>query len=384
MPLRWNSTNNVRWKTALPDRGNATPIIWEDQIFVAQAVENEGKRLVICFDRRDGRELWRAGTTFEGKELTHEINPYCSASPVTDGERVIAFFGSAGLFCFDMEGKVLWQRDLGKQEHIWGYGASPVIYEDLCIQNFGPGERSFLIAVNKKTGETVWQVDERGHSGQEKPGEERAEWIGSWSTPIIREVQGRKELLMTFPTRVCALDPQTGKELWTCSGLNPLVYTSPLYSEGIVIGMGGYQGAALAVRAGGNGDVTESRRLWHIPRTRQRIGSGVVHGDFVYILNQPGIAECLELESGKARWEERLKGEGVSSAAWGSMVLAEDRLYVTNESGDTFVVRASPEFEVLSVNPLGERTLASPAVSSGEIFIRTYKNLWCIGELSQQ
>jgi outer membrane protein assembly factor BamB len=236
--------------------------------------------------------------------------------------------------------------------------------------------------VDKRTGEEVWKVNEPGGaSGEKKSDADKPEWIGSWSTPVVIQAGGREELVMNWPNRVAAFAPKTGQELWTCAGLNPLSYTSPLYdrSREIVVAMGGFNGQALAVKAGGRGDVTETRRLWHHPKTRQRIGSGVIHNGHIYILNDPGVAECLELETGKRIWEERLAGAGKDNTSWSSMVLSEEKLYVVNHSGDTFVVRASPKFELLATNSLGEHTDGSIAVSDGEIFLRTYENLWCLG-----
>ena len=381
LPVRWSRTENIRWHAELPDRGNSTPIVWGNRIYVTQGHPHQGQRgrSLLCFDRRNGQLLWKVGTTYPEIELTHETNPDCSASPVTDGERVIASFGSAGVYCYDLDGKEIWHRDLGKQTHIWGNAASPIIHGDLCILNFGPGERTFLIALHKKTGETVWQVDEPGgHSGEKKPGETANTWIGSWTTPIVIDATGREELIMIFPKRICALDPKSGREFWTCGGLNPLVYTSPLFAEGIVVGMGGFNGSAAAVKPGGIEDVTQTHRLWQHPRTKQRIGSGVIHDGHIYIHNDPGVAECFELKTGKLVWEERLRGPETNGTSWSSMVLAEGRLYVINQGGDTFVLKASPKFELLSTNSLGETAMSSLATSDGEIFIRTYKNLWCI------
>ncbi len=380
LPLRWSTNENIRWRVPLPDRGNSTPIIWDRRIFVTQALAREGRRTLMCFDRADGNLLWQAGTAYTEEDPTHDTNPHCSASPVTDGERVIASFGSAGLFCYDLNGKELWRRELGKQTHIWGNGSSPVIHDDLCILNFGPGERMFLIALDKRTGRTIWQVDEPGgHSGFKGPGEEKAPWIGSWSTPVITE--GAEQLLiMSWPNRLCALDPKSGKELWTCSGLNPLVYTSPLVAKEIAVAMGGFNGMALAARLGGKGGVTETHRLWHHPRSRQRIGSGVVHNGHVFILDEPGIALCLELETGRKVWEERLRGPGPDSSSWSSLVLSGDTIYAMSKSADAFILKAGPEFELLATNSLGERTMSSIAVSDGELFIRTYQALWCVGK----
>jgi len=380
LPLTWSATENVKWKTPLPERGNSTPIVWEDRIFIAQNIGNQ--RAVMCFDRKDGRELWKAGPTYSEKERTHATNPYASASPVTDGERVVAWFGSAGLWCWDLAGKEQWHLDLGKHDHEWGYAGSPVIHGDLCFLYFGPGERSFFIAVDKRTGKKVWQVDmpepkptERtdGFAGKEGV-------VGTWSTPLVVKAAGRDELVMTFAEAVVAFEPQTGKELWRCRGLNPLIYTSPMFGEGVVIGSGGFGGSTVAVKPGGSGDVTETHRLWQKVRDKQRIGSGVITGGHLYILNTPGTAQCIELQTGKPVWEERLQGSGGRSESWASMVLSGERIYVLNQGGDTIVIKASPKFEKLAVNALGDGlTNASHAVSNGDIFIRTHKHLWCIG-----
>ena len=381
LPLHWGTSNHVRWRVPLPDRGNSTPVIWGSRVFITQGIAPENRRTLICLDRAKGRQRWQTGVVYAEKESSHETNPLCSASPVTDGERIVVSFGSAGLYCYNFSGREIWHRDLGKQTHIWGNAASPILHGDLCILNFGPGERTFLIAVNKRTGETVWQNEESGgHSGEKRPAEEKADWIGSWSTPIVINVDQREELIMTFPKRVAALDPKTGKELWTCRGLNPLVYTSPLFEDGIVVAMGGFMGSSLAVKPGGSGDVTETRRLWQIPKTRQRIGSGVISGGHVYILDDPGVAECFELQTGKTVWEERLQGRGPKNDSWSSMVRAGDRLYAMNQSGDSFVLKASPQFQVIATNSLAETTMSSPVVSDGEIFIRTYKAIWCVSE----
>ncbi len=379
LPTHWSPTENVRWKTPLPERGNSTPVVWGNRVFVTQAIEKENRRTLMCFDRNNGKLLWQQGVVAE-KETTHQTNPYCSASPATDGKRVVVSFASAGLYCYDFYGQEIWHKDLGVQHHIWGNGASPVLHGDAVFFNFGPGERTFLIALNLKTGEKIWQHDEPGGgSGDAAPGQ-KAVWAGSWSDPIIRTVNGHDELIMTYPNRVCAFEPKTGKELWTCAGLNPLVYTSPIYQDGIVVAMGGFNGAALAVKAGGQGDVTATHRLWLHPKTKQRIGSGVISGEYIYVLDDPGIAECFELKTGKLIWEERLKGPGPTTQNWSSLVLSEDKLFAINQGGDAFILRASPKFELIATNSLGEKAIGSMAVSDGEIFIRTYQNLWCISE----
>jgi outer membrane protein assembly factor BamB len=386
LPLGWSATENIGWKVKLPERGNSTPIVWGDRIFVTQPIEAENRRTLMCFRRSDGKLLWQSGTVYTAKEPTHSTNPYCSASPVTDGKRVIAWFGSAGVFCYDFEGRQVWRRDLGVQEHEWGYAASPVLHGELCFVNFGPGKREFVVALNKSTGEPVWQFDvPQPPRGPDVPEDQKSakqqddELRGSWSTPLVIRAAGRDELIVTLPERVIAFDPASGRRLWNCEGLGSLVYTSPMWGDGILVALGGYHRACLAVRPGGSGDVTSSDRVWHEPKSKLRLGSGVVHKGHVYVNDMQGIAQCLELTTGKVVWEERLKATASSNETWSSMILtADERLYMLNQAGDTFVLRARPEFELLATNSLGETSNSSTVISDGEIFIRTHQHLWCV------
>lgn len=384
LPLKWSASENVRWKVPLPDEGNSTPIVWGDRVFVTQASEkidwppaggagpaSAYRRAVICFDRADGKELWKKEIVYKEKESTHSTNPFCSASPVTDGERVIASHGSAGMVCYDFSGKELWRKDVGKLEHIWGNASSPVLYGDLVILWCGPGERQFLLAVKKTTGATVWEHKVPGGEYGKKP----SDWLGSWSTPIVARVGAHDELVVGVPGKLKGFDPQTGEELWSCSGLGKLSYTSPVYAGGVFVAFSGYHGPALAVKAGGRGDVTDTHRLWHhTGKVPQRIGSPVVVAGHVYLFNEIGLVQCFELKTGKDLWDkERLAGK-----SWSSLVAAGNRLYVTTQEGDTYVLAASPRFEQIAKNSIGEHVLSSLAVSNGELFIRSYKHLWCI------
>jgi outer membrane protein assembly factor BamB len=374
LPTHWGPTENVRWKVPLPDDGNSTPVVWGDRIFLTQAVGKgaHSRRSLLCLARTDGKLLWQREVVHEEKEPTHATNPYCSASPVTDGERVVASFGSAGLFCWDFAGKELWRKDAGTMEHIWGNASSPILFDNLAILWVGPGPRQVLLAVDKKTGETVWEhAEPGGKSGLAG----QTEWVGSWSTPVVIPVEGRDQLVLSVPQKLKGFDPKSGKELWSCDGLGKLVYTSPVCADGVIVSMSGYSGPAIAVRTGGKGDCTGTHRLWRHPQGNpQRIGSPVIVGEHVYILNDPGTFQCLELKTGKEVYRERLGG-----TSWGSLVAAGERLYVTNHAGQTFVLAASPTYKLIAKNMLGERTLSSPAVSDGDLFIRTYKHLWCIG-----
>lgn len=378
LPLKWSASEQVLWKTPLPEGGNSTPVLWGDRLFLTQALEKEGRRLLLCYEAASGQKLWEAGTTYGENELTHRTNPFCSGSPATDGEVVLAFFGSAGLYAFDLQGRELWRRtDLGKLRHIWGSGTSPVLARERVFLNFGPGADAMLYALERKTGKTLWCHHEPGGDSGEGGGKK---WLGSWSDPLLRTVASREELFMTWPGRACAYDPATGRELWTCSGLNKLVYNSPLYADGLVVAFGGYNGMGLAVKAGGEGDVTSTHRVWSLPKVSQRIGSGVLHAGHHYILSDPGIAECRDLKTGQLVWSERLKGPGPTGQNWSSLVLTADGLcHAVNQGGDAFVFRASPQFELLATNSVGEKIIGSMAISGGRIFLRGYRHLWCIG-----
>ncbi|EDY19914.1 Pyrrolo-quinoline quinone [Chthoniobacter flavus Ellin428] len=377
LPLKWSATENVKWKVELPEGGNSTPIIWGDRIFLTQA--DGQKRLLMCFDRKDGKVLWQQGPTWSETEQTHKANPPCASSPITDGERVIAWFGSAGLYAYDFAGKELWHVDLGKQDHIWGYGSSPVLSGDLCFLNFGPGPRSFVVAVNKNTGKEVWRFQVPPPDTPEGPGSGQ-NWTGTWSTPVIAKLDGREELIADLPGAVYSLDPATGKEIWHCNGLNPLAYAEPIVVGDVVVGFGGFNGFALGVKAGGSGDITSTNRLWQDRRTPQRVGSGVVVDGKIYLGSDPGFIQCIDPQTGKRLLDQRAPVPPQKASSWSSFVRSGDRLYLLTKSSDTLVFRADPKMEMLADNVLGDgMTNASIAVSDGEIFIRTHAHLWCIG-----
>jgi outer membrane protein assembly factor BamB len=247
-----------------------------------------------------------------------------------------------------------------------------VIHEGLVFLNFGPGLNAFVVALDKQTGKEVWRKQFPGQRS-----EEIGEFRGSWSTPVVHRQGDRAVLLLALPGTLRALDPATGNDVWTCDGLGALVYTSPLIAGDVVIAMSGYGGPALAVKSGGTGDVTATHRLWRheTPKPPQRVGSGVIVGPHLYILNEPGVAWCLDVQTGEKKWEERRTGGN----SWTSMVHAGGRIYAGNTAGTTFVLAVNPEkCEILAENKLGELTRASPALVDGQVFIRAYENLYCL------
>lgn len=386
LPAKWSKTENVKWKVPLADQGNSTPVIWGDRIFVTQATTGGNTRSLLCFARADGKLLWQKDVSYPHKEQNWTPNWYANASPAVDGKRVFVSFASAGMYCFDFDGKELWKRtDLGHWEHSFGNASSPVLFEDLAILWCGPnampgkdddkpvkgkkpkGSRNFLLAVDRTTGKTVWEHEEKS---------------GSWCTPLIAKISDMDQLLLSTVPHLKAFEPKTGKELWYCTGLTKYVYTSPLYGNGVAVAMSGYHGDAFAVKVGGMGDIT-ANRLWQQLEKRdnipQRVGSGMIIGDHVYMVEENGLPRCFELLTGKEVWNVDTRPGGVT---WGSMIHSDGKLYVLMRNGDTQVFAASPKYELLATHVLGagEQTNSSLAVADGEVFIRTFRNLWCISE----
>jgi outer membrane protein assembly factor BamB len=368
VPLKWSDKENVKWKVSLAHQGNSTPIVWKDKIFLTQATTGGTVRSLLCLARADGKTLWQKDVPYAEKEQNWNQSWYANASPVTDGERVIVSLGSAGMHCYELDGKELWKRtDLGHWTHEFGNASSPVIYNELAILWCGPNKtkgRNFLLAVEKKTGKTVWEHDEKD---------------GSWGTPLITQIEGKDQLLLGMGPHLKGFDPKNGKELWKCEGLTSYVYTSPVYGNGMAAALSGYGGAGMAVKLGGEGDITKNR-LWRHPKNIQRVGSGMIVGDHLYIVEESGVPHCYDLKTGDEVWKVTERPGGTKT--WGSMVHAEDRLYVLMFNGETLVLDAKPTYKLLAVNSLGAgvNTNSSIVVSNGEIFIRTFKHLYCIGK----
>jgi outer membrane protein assembly factor BamB len=260
--------------------------------------------------------------------------------------------------------------------HQFGNGPSPILYKDLLIVFHAPGTPTFLTALDKRTGKTVWEKMETAINSP---------IFGSWSTPVVVRVDGHDELILPLPGERIggagefkAYDPATGKERWRCRGLGNELYAMPVVSPAgdLVVGISGHNGPLMAVRPGGKGDVTESHRLWRtVGKNPQRVGSGVIHEGRLYLADAPGFVECLEAQSGKLLWKERVGGN-----LWGSMLVADGKLYVSSLEGETVVLEAGPKFRLLARNEIREPTYAALAVSDGELFLRTWKHLYCIGQ----
>lgn len=377
LPLSWDRTNNVLWRVELPEPGNSSPIVWGDRVFVTQAAGT--RRTVLCIDRVHGTRLWLAGPNYELPEDTmRESNPYCAASPVTDGERVIAFFGSAGLYCFDLTGHEIWHADLGRISHPFGTASSPCLFGDLCYVYVGPGENQSMVAVNKRTGEIIWRNDAlRPSAAEAKQISTNGPPVGSWSTPIVVEHNGRRELIMAFAFRCGGYDALTGHLLWQRGGLGLQTYVTPLYTKGLIVEMSGTTSHALRPPAVPG---AEPEFVWTQERGKFRLGSGVATEEHLYFLSENGLAECWDKATGRVLWQERLQGQGKKTTSWSSLSKAGKRIYAPNQSGDVFVFAADPKFQILATNSIAEPTNASLALVGDSVIMRTDRALWCFEE----
>ena len=379
-PLRWSSDDNIAWKTPIGP-GNGSPIVSNGKVFVLNATDSGRKRSLHCLDRKTGKSLWVKSVKFDKKDPTHQTNPYCGSTPASNGKIVLAWHGSAGLYAYDHSGKQLWKKELGEFKHMWGYGTSPLINGDQVIMHSGPGKRIFMGAYNINNGDTIWENDEP----QDGDGQRRTKdgsYMGSWATPILATIGGKRQLICTMPTRVNGYDVKSGKILWWCNGISgqrgDLAYSSPIVAGDLCYANGGYMGPAIGFPLGGSGDLT-TKRLWRVKQTHQNIGSGVFVNGHIYKANAgPNSLECIDPKTGVSKWLHKRSKAGNH---WGSIIHAAGRLYVTGQKGITLVYQASPKkFNLLAANDLKERCNATPAFSDGQIFIRTYKHVYCIGK----
>jgi len=364
-PDAWSATEGVLWKRPVPGRGNSSPIVWGDRLFVTTAYDGGRRLSVRCYRRSDGMLLWERFAPEGRAERVHPKNTQASATPVTDGRRVYVSFGSRGLMALDFNGAVVWHRDLGEIDNYHGTAGSPLLYRDRVIIYQDQSSGSFVAAFDKENGRTVWQT-------------ERSASVG-WGTPLAIRAGDHDELIVSSQHVVQAYDPQTGRELWRCRGNLFEVIPTPVVGHGLVFCASGRAGPTLAIRPGGRGDVTDTHLVWKSAKGSPFVPSPLVYGDYLYLINDmASIATCIEATTGRVVWQERLgrpQREGFSA----SPVAVDGKIFFTNDEGDTFVVRAGGQFELLRVNRLGERVFASPALVDGRWYIRTEGHLLAIG-----
>jgi outer membrane protein assembly factor BamB len=368
VPVHWDAKSIV-WKTPLPGDGQSSPVIWGERIFLTSAFGKGNKRVVLGLDRRKGNILWQREAWEGSPEKSHAMNGWATATCATDGERVVAFFGKGGLHCYDNDGKPLWSRDLGPFEGPWGTAACPIIVGDLVIQNCDALEKASLRAFDKRTGKDAWttprSVPERG----------------GWSTPVLVDAKGRKELVVNGETAVTAYDPATGKVLWTCKSFAGRGEPTVTPGHGLVFVINGLAGDIYSIRPGGNGDVTKSNMAWHTPRKGARDQpSPILEGKYLLVADMKGLTTCYDRDTGKELWKERLR----SGAFTSSPIAAGGLVYFQNEAGETFVIRPGPKLDIVTENSLGANSAevfrSSLTPYDGQMFTRSQNVLYCFME----
>ena len=379
LPLHWNKQENVVWKLALPGLSAATPVIWEDKVFLNVT---EGEEIFLwCVARKQGAVLWKKPQSGRNIKL-NKHNP-SSPSPVTDGKGVYVVNAYGRVYGFDYAGKELWKRELwkdyGRFGLRFGHASSPLLFDDSLyiqiLQVTEKNEPSYLLRLDKKTGKTIWKWD-----FPVTPGFKPAE---AYSTPTILKRGNNIELIINGSDQVTGHDLATGQELWRMTGLvtdkqPSRIASSPIVADGVIYAPSADR-PLLALRAGGRGLLDETHRLW-ASRYGPDVPSPVTDGKYFYIVDDKGIARCLDAKSGKEVWgPQRLKPGDYSA----SPVLADGKIYVTSEEGLTTVFKAGPKFELLAENNLEDQCLSSPAISNGQLFIRTAQFLYCIGKLTK-
>lgn len=377
LPSTWTNEENVTWKLAMPGWSGSTPVIWRDRIFLNVA---DGNDLSLwCVDKTKGTVLWK--NPLGGGNVKMRKQNMSSPSPVTDGKSVYVMTGTGILKAFDFGGKELWARDIQKDYGAfglnWGYASSPLLVEDSLYVQVLHGMRtddaSYVLKIDGKTGKTLWRVERPTNAIRESP--------DAYTTPGLLRYAKTTEIVITGGDCVTGHDPATGKELWRANGLNPenrpdqRLVASPVIFNDVVYAPARVR-PLLALRAGGRGDITGTHVLWSTTNGPD-VPTPVTDGKYFYIVNDRGIMWCLDAKTGAEIYGQQRIKPGTYSA---SPVLADEKIYITNEDGLTTVIKAGPKFEVLAENALNDYCLSSPAISEGQIFIRTAQNLYCIGK----
>ena len=369
-PDRWSASQNIVWRAPVAGRGNSSPIVWGDRIFLTTAHDGGQRLSLVCFRRSDGKQLWEAFAPQSGFERGHPKNGHASATPVTDGRRVYASFGSHGLLAVDFDGKIAWHRPVGRIANYHGSAGSPALYKDrLFIYQDHDGSEaggSFVAAFDTATGKELWRTPRDARVG--------------WGTPVVITAGGRDELIVSSQRRVHAYDPATGKELWSAAGNTFEVIPTPVVGHGLVYCASGRAGPTMAIRPGGSGDVTSTHVAWSVAKGSPFVPSPMLVGDVLYLVNDmQSIVTAYEAKTGALLFQGRLgteRREGFSS----SPVAVNGQVFFTNDDGETFVLKASRTFELSHVNQLGEAVLASPALVDGRWYFRTASSLVAIGK----
>jgi outer membrane protein assembly factor BamB len=393
-PVEFSESRNLKWKIAIPGKGHATPVVWENKIIVQTAVATnevspqasgntgEGSRMapnqtdkvhefrVLLVDRTNGNIIWNKMVTREWpQENTHDLGSWASNSPCTDGEKIYAYFGSRGIYCLDFDGNILWQRDFGqmKKHMSFGEGSSPFLYRDKLFILWDHEGDSYLYALNKNTGETDWQVPRDVNT--------------SWSTPLVVEVNGQAQVITAATNLVKAYDYTTGEEIWHSTGLTRNVIPNPVYSDGILYAMSGFRGSAMQAIdiSKAKGDITGTDAiLWtynqETPYTPQPV---LMEGKLYFLRVNNGFLSCIDAKTGQPHYTKQ-NLDGISTL-YSSPTGAGNRIYIAAK-GIVLVIKGGENFEVLASNTLDDNFHASPVAVENDLILRGFNSLYCFSE----
>lgn len=373
----WSDTKNVKWKVALPGLGSSTPIVWQDRVYVtcAESLEEGGAELprmrflVSCYDRNSGAVVWQQ-TAIEARphEQTHQTNGFASASPCTDGKQIYVSFGSRGLYCYSMEGELKWKKSLGQMQtrNMFGEGSSPTLAGDKLIVPWDHEGQSYLYALDKQTGNILWQTS------RDEP--------TCWATPLVIEHKGRRQIIMNGQNHARAYDLQTGAELWRCGGQTQRPVASPVHAEGVVYIGSGFRGSFLgAFLPDGTGDIAGTPNvLWTKHKDTPDIASLLLTQDRLYYYKEKtGLLTCINATTGDPYYETQRIG---LSSIYASPIAAGGYVYLTDRDGTTVVIEDAPELKIVARNSVGETVDATPVPVDKQLFIRGQKHLFCIAK----
>jgi len=383
IPTKWSSTENIAWRIAIPGEGHSSPIIWGDKVFLTSSLTEKNKRILLCIDRLSGQTVWQRDVVQSPPETIHRLNSRASGTPATDGKQVYVTFmraegdkviapnvGSERLItpgkiivaAYDLDGNEKWKTNVGDFVSAHGFNTCPVLFEDSVILNGDHDGDAYLVALDRQSGRERWRT-------------RRENKTRSYVTPIIREIDGITQMILSGSLCVASYDPRNGKRHWIVDGPTEQFVASMVYDGKYVFATGGYpERHTLAIRPGGKGNVTDTHIAWRTTRGAAYVPSPIISGRYLLMVADSGIASCFEARTGKRHWMERLPG-GHSP----SPVSADGLVYFVSDRGVTTIIRPSETFAVIAKNELGEPVSASPAISQGHFFLRTHRHLYCIG-----
>lgn len=368
LPLTWDTTKNVAWKTEIPGKGWASPALFNHRLYLttAEEVGSDLSLRALCHDATTGKPLWATEVFLTPPVRHHAKNSQASPTAIVEDDRIYVHFGHYGTACLDLAGKIVWKQNDLKYSPVHGNGGSPILVGNALIFSCDGGSDPFVVALDKASGKVLWKVKR----------ETTAKRNFSFSTPTLITVKGQSQLITPGSGVVCALDPKTGAELWRCRyGEGYSVIPKPVFGHGMIFISSGYDKPVLhAIRADGKGDVTDTHIAWKLEKGAPHTPSPLLVGNELYVVSDAGIASCLDAKTGQVHWSERVGGNYSASP-----LFADGKIWLQNETGTGVVLKPGKTFEKIAENALGEKTLASYAVTDGALFIRTEKNLYRIG-----